>query len=400
MIFSEPSAVLIVTNKNNNCVKGERKMSEERKNPQYYLNYMVTTLKDNREWAMLRMPDLEGIYNVPLYIARNLLYCFRIIPNIRYEIMPVKTRFKPKRFLYTDIIANKVKDATEKHQFDIPENSEEYLRKQLNEYINEANIQRYYELGIVYERFIQDSAKSQWISPNLSRIGQLIMNQGNYIQSLIRTLENRQLVVRSSISNMYKVITCEEDRLENDDINLIEIPTEVDINLDIQSKAMQLWEKPLKYLTEVNNIKELTETIMALNGDMMQALDKYVIYCNKLSVKDEICGNQAAVFDALKTDYDAKLMELETAKASRIKAERNYKLIKEYNSQLLNKMQELHEEMLSQMVSSIENFAKLPPKEKLDLSTTNKLKNELINTVFSMNKEMANFKVTLKEEDL
>ena len=56
--------------------------------------------------------------------------------------------------------------------------------------------------------------------------------------------------------------------------------------------------------------------------------------------------------------------------------------------------------MMAQMVSTIENFAKLPPKEKLLMSATNKLKNDLINIIFSGSKELSEFKVVIKEEDL
>ena len=113
----------------------------------------------------------------------------RIFPCVRYEIVvEVKARFKPKKYIFTTKPENKVSDAKNKKQFDIPEAAEIYLREKLSDYIEEANIQKYYELGIVYERLLADSEKEPWIVPNLTAINKLILNKSAYVQQLIRLL--------------------------------------------------------------------------------------------------------------------------------------------------------------------------------------------------------------------
>ena len=106
------------------------------------------------------------------------------------------------------------------------------------------------------------------------------------------------------------------------------------------------------------------------------------------------------VFTALKDDYDNKLIALEAAELAKVNAEKKYKVEKIYNEQFKEKVSEVNNDMMAQMVSTIENFAKLPPKEKLLMSATNKLKNDLINVIFSGSKELSEFKVVIKEEDL
>ena len=143
-----------------------------------YTNVMVQELENRRGWLTLRMQDLQKDYDIPFYIGRSVLYCLRIFPCIRYEILTeVKARFKPKKYLFTSKPENKVNDAKTKKQFEISENAENYLREKLADYLEEANIQKYYELGIVYEKLLADSEKEAWVVPNLTAINKLIMNK-------------------------------------------------------------------------------------------------------------------------------------------------------------------------------------------------------------------------------
>ena len=367
-----------------------------------YTNFMLKELEGKQDWIILRMQDLQKDYNIPFYIGRSILYCLRIFPCVRYEIMvDIKARFKPKKYIFTTKPENKVSDAKIKKQFDIPDKAENYLRERLADYIEESNIQKYYELGIVYERLYADAEKEPWIVPNLTAINKLILNKSAYVQQLIRLLESRGLLVRSNISNMYRVITCEEDKLEAEDTNFTEIienPGKVQI--DLEAYSPKLWNKPLTRLTEVNKLKEITDKFMSYNSEIEKLLQEYVKTCNQLAVRDTVLERQDMVFSALKDDYDNKLIALELAEKEKEKAEKNYKIEKIYNTQLREKITEVNNDMMAQMVSTIENFAKLPPKEKLLISATNKLKNDLINIIFSGSKELSEFKVVIREEDL
>lgn len=367
-----------------------------------YTNFMLKELESRQDWMMLRMQDLQKDYNIPFYIGRSILYCLRIFPYVRYEILvDVKGRFKPKKYIFTTRPENKVSDAKIKKQFDIPDNAENYLREKLADYIEESNIQKYYELGIVYERLYADAEKEPWIVPNLTAINKLILNKSTYVQQLIRLLETKGLLVRSNISNMYRVITCEEDRIEAEDNNFNEIIENPDkVQIDIEAYSPELWNKPLTRLTEVNKLKEITDKFMSYNSEIEKLLQEYVKTCNQLALRDTVIERQDMVFTALKDDYDNKLIALEAAELAKVNAEKKYKVEKIYNEQFKEKVSEVNNDMMAQMVSTIENFAKLPPKEKLLMSATNKLKNDLINIIFSGSKELSEFKVVIKEEDL
>lgn len=367
-----------------------------------YTNFMLKELESRQDWMMLRMQDLQKDYNIPFYIGRSILYCLRIFPYVRYEILvDVKGRFKPKKYIFTTRPENKVSDAKIKKQFDIPDNAENYLREKLADYIEESNIQKYYELGIVYERLYADAEKEPWIVPNLTAINKLILNKSTYVQQLIRLLETKGLLVRSNISNMYRVITCEEDRIEAEDSNFNEIIENPDkVQIDVEAYSPELWNKPLTRLTEVNKLKEITDKFMSYNSEIEKLLQEYVKTCNQLALRDTVIERQDMVFTALKDDYDNKLIALEAAELAKVNAEKKYKVEKIYNEQFKEKVSEVNNDMMAQMVSTIENFAKLPPKEKLLMSATNKLKNDLINIIFSGSKELSEFKVVIKEEDL
>lgn len=367
-----------------------------------YTNFMLKELESRQDWMMLRMQDLQKDYNIPFYIGRSILYCLRIFPYVRYEILvDVKGRFKPKKYVFTTRPENKVSDAKIKKQFDIPDNAENYLREKLADYIEESNIQKYYELGIVYERLYADAEKEPWIVPNLTAINKLILNKSTYVQQLIRLLETKGLLVRSNISNMYRVITCEEDRIEAEDSNFNEIIENPDkVQIDVEAYSPELWNKPLTRLTEVNKLKEITDKFMSYNSEIEKLLQEYVKTCNQLALRDTVIERQDMVFTALKDDYDNKLIALEAAELAKVNAEKKYKVEKIYNEQFKEKVSEVNNDMMAQMVSTIENFAKLPPKEKLLMSATNKLKNDLINIIFSGSKELSEFKVVIKEEDL
>lgn len=367
-----------------------------------YTNFMLKELESRQDWMMLRMQDLQKDYNIPFYIGRSILYCLRIFPYVRYEILvDVKGRFKPKKYIFTTRPENKVSDAKIKKQFDIPDNAENYLREKLADYIEESNIQKYYELGIVYERLYADAEKEPWIVPNLTAINKLILNKSTYVQQLIRLLETKGLLVRSNISNMYRVITCEEDRIEAEDSNFNEIIENPDkVQIDVEAYSPELWNKPLTRLTEVNKLKEITDKFMSYNSEIEKLLQEYVKTCNQLAVRDTVIERQDMVFTALKDDYDNKLIALEAAELAKVNAEKKYKVEKIYNEQFKEKVSEVNNDMMAQMVSTIENFAKLPPKEKLLMSATNKLKNDLINIIFSGSKGLSEFKVVIKEEDL
>ena len=367
-----------------------------------YTNFMLKELEGRQDWLTLRMQDLQQDYNIPFYIGRSILYCLRIFPCVRYEIVvEVKARFKPKKYIFTTKPENKVSDAKNKKQFDIPEAAEIYLREKLSDYIEEANIQKYYELGIVYERLLADSEKEPWIVPNLTAINKLILNKSAYVQQLIRLLESRGLLVKSNISNMYKVITCEEDLLEAQDTNFTDIIENPDkVQIDAEAYSPELWSRPLTRLTEVNQLKEITDKFISYNSEIEKLLQEYVKVCNQLALRDIVVEQQDKVFSALKDDYDKKLIALELAEKEKEKAEKNYKIEKIYNTQLREKVTEVNNDMMAQMVSTIENFAKLPPKEKLIMSTTNKLKNDLISIIFAGGKELSDFKVVIREGDL
>ena len=367
-----------------------------------YTNFMLKELEGRQDWLTLRMQDLQQDYNIPFYIGRSILYCLRIFPCVRYEIVvEVKARFKPKKYIFTTKPENKVSDAKNKKQFDIPEAAEIYLREKLSDYIEEANIQKYYELGIVYERLLADSEKEPWIVPNLTAINKLILNKSAYVQQLIRLLESRGLLVKSNISNMYKVITCEEDLLEAQDTNFTDIIENPDkVQIDAEAYSPELWSRPLTRLTEVNQLKEITDKFISYNSEIEKLLQEYVKVCNQLALRDIVVEQQDKVFSALKDDYDKKIIALEIAEKEREKAEKNYKIEKIYNTQLREKVTEVNNDMMAQMVSTIENFAKLPPKEKLIMSTTNKLKNDLISIIFAGGKELSDFKVVIREGDL
>ena len=367
-----------------------------------YTNFMLKELESRQDWMMLRMQDLQKDYNIPFYIGRSILYCLRLFPYVRYEILvDVKGRFKPKKYIFTTRPENKVSDAKIKKQFDIPDNAENYLREKLADYIEESNIQKYYELGIVYERLYADAEKEPWIVPNLTAINKLILNKSTYVQQLIRLLETKGLLVRSNISNMYRVITCEEDRIEAEDSNFNEIIENPDkVQIDVEAYSPELWNKPLTRLTEVNKLKEITDKFMSYNSEIEKLLQEYVKTCNQLALRDTVIERQDMVFTALKDDYDNKLIALEAAELAKVNAEKKYKVEKIYNEQFKEKVSEVNNDMMAQMVSTIENFAKLPPKEKLLMSATNKLKNDLINIIFSGSKELSEFKVVIKEEDL
>ena len=367
-----------------------------------YTNFMLKELEGRQDWLTLRMQDLQQDYNIPFYIGRSILYCLRIFPCVRYEIVvEVKARFKPKKYIFTTKPENKVSDAKNKKQFDIPEAAEIYLREKLSDYIEEANIQKYYDLGIVYERLLADSEKEPWIVPNLTAINKLILNKSAYVQQLIRLLESRGLLVKSNISNMYKVITCEEDLLEAQDTNFTDIIENPDkVQIDAEAYSPELWSRPLTRLTEVNQLKEITDKFISYNSEIEKLLQEYVKVCNQLALRDIVVEQQDKVFSALKDDYDKKLIALELAEKEKEKAEKNYKIEKIYNTQLREKVTEVNNDMMAQMVSTIENFAKLPPKEKLIMSTTNKLKNDLISIIFAGGKELSDFKVVIREGDL
>lgn len=367
-----------------------------------YTNFMLKELEGRQDWLTLRMQDLQQDYNIPFYIGRSILYCLRIFPCVRYEIVvEVKARFKPKKYIFTTKPENKVSDAKNKKQFDIPEAAEIYLREKLSDYIEEANIQKYYELGIVYERLLADSEKEPWIVPNLTAINKLILNKSAYVQQLIRLLESRGLLVKSNISNMYKVITCEEDLLEAQDTNFTDIIENPDkVQIDAEAYSPELWSRPLTRLTEVNQLKEITDKFISYNSEIEKLLQEYVKVCNQLALRDIVVEQQDKVFSALKDDYDKKIIALELAEKEKEKAEKNYKIEKIYNTQLREKVTEVNNDMMAQMVSTIENFAKLPPKEKLIMSTTNKLKNDLISIIFAGGKELSDFKIVIREGDL
>ena len=91
---------------------------------------------------------------------------------------------------------------------------------------------------------------------------------------------------------------------------------------------------------------------------------------------------------------------MEKAEEEKASAEKNYKIEKISNKEFRDKVIEVNNDMMAQMVSTIENFSKLPPKEKLLMSTVNKLKNDLISIIFAGNKELADFKVVIREGDL
>lgn len=367
-----------------------------------YTNFMLKELEARKNWKILRMQDLQQDYNIPYYIGRSVLYCLRIYPYVRYEILVnIKGRFKPKKYIFTNELKNKVSDAKEKKQFDITDKAESYLRKQLTDYINEGNIQKYYEIGIIYEKLLSDSEKEPWVVPNLSAISKLIMNKSTYVQQLIRILEAKGLLVKSNISNMYRVITCEEDRTAAEDDNFTEViknPSKV--QLDAEAYSPELWNKPLTRLIEVNTLKQITEKFMSYNSEIEKLLQEYVKTCNQLAIRDDVIERQDIVFTALKDDYDNKINALEEAELAKANVEKKYKVEKIYNEQFRDKVAEVNNDIMAQMVSTIENFAKLPPKEKLLMSATNKLKNDLINIIFSGSKELSEFKIIIREEEL
>ena len=138
--------------------------------------------------------------------------------------------------------------------------------------------------------------------------------------------------------------------------------------------------------------------MLSLNERMKKILLDNTRLCEKLKIKDDALVKQSYTFFALQDAYEQIKKQYENVEPVIKKYQEDYRIISEYEKARTEKIEEVLTALKSEIMSDVEEYAKLPVAEKNKVATTSRFKTRLLDAVYNASKDIQNFKFVTKRE--
>lgn len=361
------------------------------------LSYLQEEKKD--QWATLTMEDMTRRFEIPAYYARMTVNTIRLHPNVRYRYLPSKSRFKPKEYMYAEDKKEKLADAlSDVAQFELTEDEEKYLKNCLGtEYIKNC-LEQYYLIGSLCEKLKIKALSEDWSEISGGDYARLFDRSTLDITYCVGQMEKSRLLIKNPYTDSYRLILSESVYVETQNAvakHVVANPAEVTverprINFDETSDYKQI--------PEVNDFVENIQQMLSLNERMKKILLDNARLCEQLKIKDDALVKQSYTFFALQDAYEQIKKQYENVEPVIKKYQEDYRIISEYEKARTEKIEEVLTALKSEIMSDVEEYAKLPVAEKNKVATTSRFKTRLLDAVYNASKDIQDFKFVTKRE--
>lgn len=361
------------------------------------LSYLQEEKKD--QWVTLTMEDMTRRFEIPAYYARMTVNTIRLHPNVRYRYLPSKSRFKPKEYMYAEDKKEKLADAlSDVAQFELTEDEEKYLKNCLGtEYIKNC-LEQYYLIGSLCEKLKIKALSEDWSEISAGDYARLFDRSTLDITYCVGQMEKSRLLIKNPYTDSYRLILSESVYVETQNAvakHVVANPAEVTverprINFDETSDYKQI--------PEVNDFVENIQQMLSLNERMKKILLDNARLCEQLKIKDDALVKQSYTFFALQDAYEQIKKQYENVEPVIKKYQEDYRIISEYEKARTEKIEEVLTALKSEIMSDVEEYAKLPVAEKNKVATTSRFKTRLLDAVYNASKDIQDFKFVTKRE--
>lgn len=366
-----------------------------------YVSVVLGYLQNDKsgQWATLTMDDMIKQFNIQSYYARMVINTIRLHPNVRYRYIPSKSRFKPKEYMYVSDTKIKIDDAlSDVQQFELTADEETYLKNALGtEFIRQCPGD-YFLIGSLCEKLKVKSLSEAWCEIVTGEYSRLFNCSTLEIQNCVDQMENSRLIVKNPFTDSYRLTLSEKTFIETQNTiakNVVENPTGVTVTKpSIDFKAAGDY----KQIPEVNDFVENIQQMLSLNERIKKMLLDNARLCEQLKIKDEALVKQSYTFFAMQDAYEQIKKQYEEVQPTIKKYQEEYRILTEYEKARTAKIEEVLSSLKSEMVTDIEEYAKLPVSEKNKVATTSRFKSRLLDAVYDASKEIQDFKFVTKKE--
>ena len=172
-----------------------------------------------------------------------------------------------------------------------------------------------YILGTICEKLKMKGFNKEWFVIKTAEFRQLLQATELEVVSYIGMLQKYKILVKSPISNAYKLTFTEEDteNVENEVQQIaIENPTQIEVSQNI--KAVGYDEGDFKYIPEAAEMKKFINDTIIYNEKISQLLVEQIKVYEKLRVKDKTLDAQQKTFFAMNDAYNALKAENDSLK--------------------------------------------------------------------------------------
>ncbi len=352
-----------------------------------------STIKQNsekNEWTEYSIPVICSQYEMPSYMARTIVTCLRIDPEIRSKLLPSASRYKPKGFLYDSNIENKVKDSYNLDQFSFDQLELSILNESLKEYIKADTIKDYSIMMYICEKMISSKFHQNWGNPNVADISRLLMMSQSNIIDYIEILCNKKLMIQSPYTLQYK-LTLKQSAYEEAEKEIVaqsadpELVAQGKLNSAVLSNDFTNLKTSEKFQSTVRRLQTARNQLSAAIASQLKMIDAMAMQDKDIERQKNTLSRLSKTCNELSEQIENKQQEV-----------LNMKEELDLTNQTLSSYQEFVNERImdltSYISSSLETYFKLPTFKKNDPSVNNRVKMELLDSIISFQKEIKQYK--------
>lgn len=359
--------------------------------PAEYVNLLEKLKNAPGEWFKITLQDVVAEQNVSNHMARNLLTIIRYDNNVRYRLMNGVSRFRPKEYCWAENENEKFNDAFHIDQFYLTNIEEEALRKKLKKMFDDdidnvrfsENLRLYYILGTICEKLKMKGFGDQWFAIKTAEFRVLLQASELEVISYINMLQKYKLLIKSPISNVYKLTFTEEDteNVENEVQQIaIENPTKIEVSQNILAVGYN--DEDFKYIPEAAQMKKFINDTIIYNEKISKLLVEQLNVYEKLRVKDKTLDAQQKTFFAMNDAYNALKNENEQLKAEINSLKETAYIEDKYQNNQVEAIEEAMLNMKSNIMSLVEEYVSQPTFKKNSTAVNNKFKTDVMEAVF------------------
>ena len=353
---------------------------------------MLEKLKnDPGNWIKITLQDVVAEQKVSNHMARNLLTIIRYDNNVRYRLMDGVSRFRPKEYCWAENEKEKFNDAFNISQFYLTSVEEEAMRNKLKKMFDDdvdnskfsENLRLYYILGTICEKLKMKGFNKEWFVIKTAEFRQLLQATELEVVSYIGMLQKYKILVKSPISNAYKLTFTEEDteNVENEVQQIaIENPTQIEVSQNI--KAVGYDEGDFQYIPEAAEMKKFINDTIIYNEKISQLLVEQIKVYEKLRVKDKTLDAQQKTFFAMNDAYNALKAENDILKDEVKSLKEAAHIEGKYQKIQIETIEEAMLNMKSSIMSLVEEYVSQPTFKKNNTAVNNKFKTDIMEAVF------------------
>ena len=341
--------------------------------------------QNDQNWIKLSIKEVQNIWQVPQYLAKHVVSKLQADPEIRYRVIPARSRYSPRAFAVgtSEEKLNDLKSGIK--QLDIPEDVEKTLIKRLSKYQTTDNIALLYQLLIICEKCIIKNLDKQWGIIDFNSLSKAIGVGIFETNNLISILIEENIIKKSPVSDAWIVTVTEEDAQNADrEINQSVSSSNKEIIGEISQSAL-IGKSNIPNLDspELQKLGIDLQQLMAVNSKISNHLLNILKVYDALKIKEIAYKKEKAAFHRLNDAYNKIKAENEELNNKFNNLQLRLQSLDKAFDKRANQAEEELNLMVSELSSMIEEYSKLPTYKKNNDAVNSSFKSNMLKTVVS-----------------